>query len=52
MKYTKDFEKWWSAGYGILDDAWCIDYTRARYAIKRIAYRAYRRGKSDMRRKG
>ena len=46
MKYTKDFEKWWNAGYGILDDGWTFEgWQRSR--LKRIAYRAYKRGKND-----
>jgi hypothetical protein len=50
MKYTKEFEKWFSAGYCTLDDGWPFEGWQ-HSKIKRIAYRAYKRGKTDQKRK-
>lgn len=49
-RYTKEFEDWWDAGYGLMDDAWPFEgYQRSK--LKDIAYRAYKRGKTDQKKK-
>jgi len=44
----KDFESWYEL-YGTMDDAWFAHNAAICNAIKRIAKRAYNRGKHDAR---
>lgn len=46
MKYPKKFEDWFNK-YGMMDDSWQSLEPWQRERIKRIAYRAYRRGQMD-----
>ena len=49
-KYTKKFEKWFRE-YGLMSDLYKIDDTYLLHAVKRIAYRAYKRGRYDQQKK-